>query len=140
MVLTAGIRMPAEVRAYLDAHPDADLFAVGSDAAAAAPTAERIVGDDVYETSALLAEGFGDDPVSFAVASGENFPDGLSGGAHAATLNIPLLLSPQDQMAAPVLDYLEAHAPFDQAILYGGSAALSDTVAAQAAQFVAADE
>ena len=136
MVLTAGIRMPAEVRAYLDAHSDADLLAVGSDAAAATPTAERILGDDVYETSALLAERFGDDPVSVAIASGENFPDGLSGGAHAATLNLPLLLSPQDQMAGSVLDYLESHAPFDQAILYGGPVVLSDTVAAQAAQFV----
>ena len=52
------------------------------------------VGADRYTTSAYVAEDhFGAQKVA-AVATGTSFPDALSGGAYAGSVNAPLLLVP----------------------------------------------
>ena len=131
MVLTDAGILPAEVRAYLDAHAGVPVFAVGPDAAAAAPEAQPLAGEDAYATAALLAAGFAQ-PTRVVIASGERFPDALAGGAYAARLGIPLLLATQAALPAPSMAYLEA-GDWEEAILLGGDAALGFAVAEQVA-------
>lgn len=52
----------------------------------------RIGGKDRYETSSMIMKYFNLDTTNCVLASGENFPDGVAGGALAAKLNAPILL------------------------------------------------
>ncbi|HUG84537.1 MAG TPA: cell wall-binding repeat-containing protein [Euzebya sp.] len=99
-VLTTDERIPVEVEAYIAAHPDAQVYAVGNGARAAAPDAPAAAGATPYVTSALLAQVF-DGPTEVVIANGERFPDGLAGGAYAAQRGAPLLLSPTDALDTP---------------------------------------
>lgn len=137
VVLTAGTTLPASVADYLDANNGASWFTIGQAATAALGNEDAsFVGVDVPDTSRQVAEAFYPQPTGFAIASSENFPDALAGSAHAGRLLIPLLLSPTSGMTSSVLGYLQANAPFQTAYLYGGTAALSDQVAQQAANVV----
>lgn len=138
VVLTAGTRPVDVTSAYLEDVPSPVVrLTVGEAAATAYPGHERIASSDPYDTSRLLAERFFDDPEAVGLASGERFPDGLAGGSHAGFLGFPLLLSPQAELTPRVAQYLagqtseSAPGALDAAYLYGGTAALSDRVAAQ---------
>jgi putative cell wall-binding protein len=132
-VITDGTTLDAAASAYLEAHPDAEVVAVGDVAAQAVPEATAIVGPDAFATSVAVAEARYPDSTGAAIASGTNFPDGLTGGAHAARAGIPLLLSWPDVLPDAVAAYLAAGAPIDPVVLYGGVAALSQQVEADAA-------
>ena len=54
---------------------------------------KRVSGSTRYATSAAIAQEFFTAPKQAVLAYGENFPDGLSGGAVAYRLNAPLLLT-----------------------------------------------
>lgn len=136
VVVTTGPTLPAETAAYLDAHDDVPHYAVGAVAAEADPSATPFVGDDVYETATLLADEFYDDPDEASVASGENFPDGLAGGAFAGTRRIPLLLTPQAGLDDDVAAWFEREAPLQTIYVFGGPAALSETVYEQLQDYV----
>ncbi len=56
-------------------------------------TVTRLSGTDRYKTSVKVAETFFADPKTVVVAYGKNYPDGLCGGALAAALNAPLILT-----------------------------------------------
>ncbi len=134
VVLTSGSTLPNEVADYLDVNNGATWITVGSAAAAALANEDQsFSGSDVYDTSQLVASAFWPSASGFAVASGENFPDALAGSAHSASRGHPLLLSPQAGMTASVIGWLTANGPFSEAVLYGGTAALSATVQSQAA-------
>lgn len=110
-----------------------------------APEVERIGGEQRYDTAALVSDQFGDDVETVYIATGENFPDAVSGAPAAAqgkldsvgTLNTP------DGSAAPVLlvknDHpnnlpgdtraaLEEIAPANIVVL-GGDSVISEAVA-----------
>ena len=53
----------------------------------------RLGGKNRFETSARIAEAFFDTPDAVVLAYGWNFPDGLCGGALAAAMDAPLLLT-----------------------------------------------
>ena len=55
-------------------------------------TVTRIKGDDRYETSSAVARAFYPDAEEVLIASGDNFPDGLTGGVLAAAKGAPLML------------------------------------------------
>lgn len=93
VLLTAGREVPDSVRAYLDERPEAIVYAVGGDAAAAEPSATPIVGADRYDTAARVATRFFTTPPRSVVASGEKFPDAVAGGTIAALTGSPLLLA-----------------------------------------------
>lgn len=60
---------------------------------------------------------------SFAVATGQNYPDALAGGAMCGRLGIPLLLTPTASMSARIYDAARTTAPFnDYARLLEGNA------------------
>src|SRR5438132_13861000 len=72
-----------------------------------------------------------DRPLIVGIASGQNFPDGLSGGAEIGQADGPLLLSAPSALSGPTQDYLSANRDaIEVAVLYGGTAALSDAVEA----------
>lgn len=66
-----------------------------------------------------------------ALASGEDFADALAGGADAATLGIPLLLSTRDDLPDMVADWFDSKS-LDSLIVYGGMDAVSDDAVAEA--------
>lgn len=135
-VLVDSGGVPAGVQSYLDANPDAQTIAVGKSASVAVPDADTsIAGDNPAINSAALLQSF-PDPQEIAFATFENFPDGLSGGAYAASRGIPMLLSAREGMDGVVLDALAKAGPFPQITFFGGVAALNDTVAGQAGAFV----
>ncbi|HUR48100.1 MAG TPA: cell wall-binding repeat-containing protein [Acidimicrobiales bacterium] len=130
VVLSNGEALPPSTSAYISGNPQAQVWAVGGQAAAAAPAgAQALVGANRYETSARVAERFFPSPTFVGIASGVNFPDALAGGAHAARRGSPLLLSPPDGLPGPVVSYLQARRdPITAGVLYGGSVALSENV------------
>jgi putative cell wall-binding protein len=102
---------------------------------------ERISGASRYETSVRLAadalsrSGDGDQHVVFA--TGADFPDALSAGALAGSLNSPLVLVPSDSLADSVDDFLRQHVDrWSGGVIVGGTNAASDHVADQLAAAV----
>ncbi len=94
---------------------------VGTTAAAGLPEPFRVAGPDRYTTSAKLADLAlsGDSSLGiapslkmdrFIVASGEVFPDALSGGALAARVRGPVVLTQSAQLPAATQDLLARRA------------------------------
>ncbi|HET8595777.1 MAG TPA: cell wall-binding repeat-containing protein [Intrasporangium sp.] len=109
VVLTKDSALPSVVKSYLTTEQAAgvDILAVGG-ATAKAPFrwAGTLAGKDRYETAALIARAFWADPKStdddataIGLATGENWPDALAGGALMATAG-PLVLSKQSSLPA----------------------------------------
>jgi putative cell wall-binding protein len=127
VLLSADESLPPETAAYLDAHAEAQTYAVGGPAAAAIPSARPLVGADRYRTNIAVAEAFFPAPSVVGVATGLDFPDALSGGAAIAFLNGPMLLSDPARVPEPVRAYLEARGEsVEHALLFGGVRALSE--------------
>ncbi len=135
-ILSNGGQLDATAQAYLDEHPSAELVAIGAVAAQAVPQATAIVGEDPFQTSVLVAQTRYPDATAVGIASGTNFPDGLTGGTHAGRLGMPLLLSWPDVLPTSVQTYLEDTAPLSAVTLYGGTAAMSHQIEADAAAFI----
>ena len=138
VVLTAGTAMPDVTREYLDAHPDAEVVAVGGQAAQATPGATDLVGADRYATNALVADRFFDAPVVAGVATGAAFPDALAGVPHLAVRGGPMLLTAAEQLSGPASDYIESRASsLERVYVYGGTAAVSASVESSLAALLA---
>lgn len=117
------------VDAWLEAHADATVHAVGGPAATAYPDANPIVGATREGTAVAVAEAFFDGPTSVGIARRDDFADALAGGRHAAGLGAPLLITPTDGLSADVAAYLCGTDSVEQAFVYGGEAAVSAGVA-----------
>ncbi len=132
VLLTGGDDLPPATAAYLDDHPSAALVAVGGPSAAAVPGADPIVGATRVETAALVAQRLVGEPTVVGLATAGAFADALAGGADVARRGGPVLLSPPDRLPPVVADYLTARAErLEEVVLYGGSEALGEAVAAQ---------
>jgi putative cell wall-binding protein len=124
VLLTDGATMPAVTKAYLAAHPDVPVTAIGGPAASAAPAAEAIVGVDRYDTAVAVARKlFPFTLGSVNLASGEGFADALAGGAHAARDDAPLLLTSRGTVPEVVAQLLRARLR-DELVLLGGPSAI----------------
>lgn len=94
-----------------------------------AATVTRIGGANRYDTAADLSRAVYPGGASTAfIASGRTFPDGLAGGAEAARLGAPLLLSDPVALSPETLAELQRLAP-TTVYLLGGTASLSKSVA-----------
>jgi putative cell wall-binding protein len=85
---------------------------VGTNAELALTDVDREVGSDGYETSALIAEYAVSQGLSFAhtaIATGENFPDGLAAGPYLALDKGILLLAKGEQLPPMTLSLLTAN-------------------------------
>lgn len=135
VITTAASGLTPAAQAFVDAHPSAQLTAVGPAASTAVPEARSLDGTDPYGTSVMVAQAFFPGAQRAVVASGEAFPDGLAGGALAGSLGVPMLLSPQAALANPVTNYLSGGGWTDLTML-GGEVALGSQVEAALQGFV----
>ncbi|NQX35222.1 cell wall-binding repeat-containing protein [Herbiconiux sp. VKM Ac-2851] len=139
VLLTRKDALPEAVRAELARVHPMKIIVLGGTASISeatfgqilplAPAVERIGGADRFEVSAAAAhDAFPTAPlpVSF-VASGENFPDALSGAAAAGHRGGPVLLVRKSVISPAVLDELDREKPAALAVL-GGPQAIDDTV------------
>jgi hypothetical protein len=98
-------------------------------AAGADPSATRIVGADRYDTARKVAEDFFS-PTVVGIASGANFPDAMSGGAHMGNKGGPMLFVEPAALPSFTHDYLLANSTsIASAYVYGGTAAVAGSVA-----------
>jgi stage II sporulation protein D len=120
LLLVARDGVPAEVAAYLKAHPVSKMIVVGgadtvSDAVvtalgASGRTVTRIGGADRYATSALVAAQIGA-PAGFAVAApgdDASLATTIAAAAVASGSDRPLLLLPTDMVPPSVLQAVQA--------------------------------
>ena len=132
VLLTKGATMPSSTKGYLATHLGIEVFAIGGEAAKAVPSTpadHRLVGVDRYETGTKVAAHFFDHPAALTFASGENFPDALSGGAFASLVDSPILLVRLSLVPSFVTTYLKANESFvSGSALIGGTGVVSDTV------------
>ncbi len=142
LLLTRDGSLSPETKSYLLANPSLEkVEIIGGPAAvpvkvadeiAALPTVksvQRIEGADRYETARKMMEKYVTDPKYVFVATGENFPDSLTGSSLAAQVGGALLLSSFNKIKGGGLDYARNHNDtiVDGRIL-GGTAALSQLV------------
>lgn len=91
----------------------------------------RVNGGDRYETAALLAVRHRDGDVDrVLVVTGDDFADGLSGGAAAATMGIPVLLTKQSAIPTSTWQTFVDLAA-SSVVLIGGTGAISGRVGDQ---------
>ncbi|WP_298748628.1 cell wall-binding repeat-containing protein [uncultured Serinicoccus sp.] len=88
------------------------------------PDTTRVFGANRYETAVALASSYEFDSVSY-LASGQDYPDALTGGALAAYHGGPLVLSRATEVPAPTVGALDRLSP-QGLVLFGGEGALSD--------------
>lgn len=132
VLLTSGPTMASATQAYLTKNPTVEVFAVGGDAFKAAPTtdsAHQLVGADRYETGTKVASKFFTNPAAITFASGQNFPDALSGGGFASLIDSPILLLASSSVPTVVTSYLQKNeTSVSNAAVVGGKGVVNDSV------------
>ena len=93
---------------------------------------ERLAGPDRVTTAAAVAETFGAADTVVLASSGQ-FPDALSGGALAAQLGAPVLLTPQGRLHDAVAEAI-SDLGAERVVLLGGEAALDEGVESAAGE------
>ena len=132
VLLTDGDQLPAVTAAYLAAHPSLPVYAVGAPAAAADPTATPLVGADRYATSVAVATRFFTAPTVAGLADGLAFPDALAGDVDMGKAGGPVLLVAPTSLPSGVQTYLAGNPTITKVTVYGGEAAISDSVVSAA--------
>lgn len=97
-------------------------------------TVERVAGSDRYETAAAVASHYPRGVDRVFLVSGQSYADAMSGAARAAHEEVPLLLTRQDRLDTSTLTQLARLDPREVVVL-GGTSAVSDAVAQQAATY-----
>ncbi|MGA8047966.1 MAG: cell wall-binding repeat-containing protein, partial [Dermatophilaceae bacterium] len=137
LLLTAPTVIPDAVVAELTRLRPREIVILGSaptvseavrvQAAAYAPTVRRIAGPDRYQTAALISAEFPASVPHTYLATGTNFPDGLTAGALAGSQGVPLLTSTPGSLPAGVSARLAAITE-SRGFLLGKEDALSSLV------------
>ena len=139
VLLTNGTSVPSLVSHYVDAQTSVTkVHSVGGTAARASSvfgpraTGNSIVGADRYETSAMVARTFFAAGAYMGYASGEAYPDALTGGAMMGSIWEPLVLVRPKAVPTTVRDQARAYrAGTDAVVVFGGESAVSASVEGQ---------
>ena len=139
VLLTNGTSVPAVVRSYLNGRANiTTIHSVGRSAAQAAgvfgtlAAGNSIVGSDRYQTSALTARTFFAAGAYIGYASGENFPDALTGGAMMGAIWEPLVLVRPTTVPTTVRNQARSYrAGTDAVVVFGSEAVVSAGVHGQ---------
>lgn len=146
LILVPGDRIPAGTATELARLAPRKIVVLGGEQAVSATldaqlaqyaTADsadevtRIAGSDRYSTSVAIAKKF-TSPSSAYVATGEAFPDALTGGARAGGVDAPLLLTRRFTLPGGVDQQLTRLAPADVYVL-GGTTAITSRVQSEIA-------
>ena len=111
------------------------LLTVAASPAAAGPEVRRLAGNDRYLTAVAISRASRPAPATATVAvltTGANFPDALAGGAAAAALGGPVLLTLKDNVPAETGAELRRLQP-SRVLVLGGTNAVSDSATTQLA-------
>lgn len=130
VLLPAGGAQTVWVRAFADDRFDASTSTTSAvvDSSTPALDASRHQGADRYETAAAISSsGFTGPLDTIVIASGQNWPDGLSASVLAKAGSGPLLLARQTSLPAATRDELLRLAPA-RIIIIGGTQAISAAV------------
>ncbi len=87
----------------------------------------RVAGSERYETNIMTSKYSFDKADTVILASGDKFPDALSGGPFAFALDAPLLLSKVNELPKNILDELKRLSP-KKIIILGGEDSISSKV------------
>lgn len=121
-------------RGFLTAHEFSNVFILGGESAVPGSietelaellpgaVVERLAGADRYETSVAIAERFFADAPYITLATGVNFPDGLTGGVLSGRIGAPLILT-SDRHPEAARSYIGRN-PATGALIFGGESAL----------------
>ncbi len=136
VLLTAEDRLPPETAAALRRLAPERIVVLGgpariqdsvvSDLQPYAGSVERLFGENRYETAALIAAEIAPGPLAY-LASGQAFPDALSGGVLAGSTDSPVLLTQPDGLDSFAAQSLQTRDPATVRLL-GGPAALAESV------------
>ena len=110
----------------VDPAMEAELEAYAS---AAEDKVVRVAGGNRRETSIEVAKAFAPDATVAVTATAANFPDGLCGGALAAAMDAPLILTVDKKMTEAV-EYFNEKEIVDGYVLGGASALSDETISA----------
>ncbi|MDO9395562.1 MAG: cell wall-binding repeat-containing protein [Herbiconiux sp.] len=98
----------------------------------------RLAGENRYQTAAVVSsDAFAPGVETAYLASGETFPDALSGSAAAGREGAPMLLVSRDRIPSAVADELLRLKP-SRIVIVGGRSSVSDLVASEAARYAGA--
>jgi len=134
ILLTSGNVQAPETAAYLTAHPSAVRYAIGGPLAAAGadPGATAVWGQDLFATSAAVAQRFFANATTFGAATGFDFPDALSGSVFMGSpnhLGPMLLVTPHLPVPPSIAEYLARATRITNGYVFGGPLAVGDDVA-----------
>ena len=128
VLLTQGTTPAPGTGTFLDAHPGVRATTIGATAATAHPDLDTVGGTDPVATAVAVAEAWLPDADTVGLATTASFADALSGGADIARRGGPLLLTGTDALPEATAGFLSGRSA---AIVYGGTAAVSDAVASE---------
>ncbi|WP_161958565.1 cell wall-binding repeat-containing protein [Ornithinimicrobium cavernae] len=145
VLLTQRDHLPSATRAALEDLAPSTIIVVGGDEVVSeaiaeelgdyAEETERLDGAERYATAAAIAERWPTGTPIVFLASGENYPDALTGGAVATRANAPILLAKDDHLPKATRAALETLQPSSVVIL-GREAAIGAEVEAEVAELV----
>ena len=133
ILLTNGSAQDVETYEYLTTYPGDTVYAVGGPLAAygADPNAIPIYGQDLYGTSAAVANMFFANAGVYGAATSADFPDALGGGVFMATggrSGPMLLVGPTTPLSAPIAAYLATLSIGTPGFVFGGPLAVPAAV------------
>jgi hypothetical protein len=130
VLLSSGAEPASSTTAYLGrVQPSATYLGSAAQAAYDAGPERSIVGS-IEGVAVAVAERFFPSFSSVGVAGSADFPDALSGGAHAAAAGGPLLWTQRDTVPIETAAALEARrGEIERLYVYGGTAAVSSASA-----------
>ena len=126
-ILLVWNKLTEDQKIFLDSLNGNKLYVIGGESAvskdmekkvAAYGETERVGGANRFETSVNIAGKFFDNPDSAVLAYAWNYPDGLCGGALAATMDAPLILT-MTKYEAKAAEYIQGQGINKGAILGG---------------------
>lgn len=121
IILTNGSSLPNEYEKVMSRYAnDANIVVGGTDSVNIPNmTATRVSGNDRYETAIAVAEKYFPDTETIAIASGRDYPDGLSSITLYGKYQMPILLTSPYKLPAKLEGYIKDKS-IKQALVVGG--------------------
>lgn len=133
VLLTRKGALPAATADALEELNPGQVVVLGGTAAVsdavydAVGASERLWGSDRYGTAVAVSNDYATDVPVLYIASGQDYPDALSGSALAGFEDVPVLITRQDRLPQVILDELDRLSP-ERVVILGGTAAVSQDV------------
>lgn len=136
VILTSSDSLSSDIQTFLNSINYSKSYiiggtgVVGHSVASQLKNVTRLSGASRYETNAAVLKQFADN-LSYDkvyVASGENYPDALSGSVLAASNNSPLILVGNSFDPSVISSIQAQHDKYNDVVVLGGAAVVSDAL------------